>query len=227
MPPPTSTRLRLRSGRLWAVGVLTMRTMFSTAFRRRAGCEHARGSCALLRTAWEGIGPGEVASREAVAQVVRHYYGEMSRDVASSMSRALRAANAAIGERAEEDRSRTAGMGTTLVGAAIRGRQVLVANVGDSRAYHVRKRGGSRRLLRTTPGWRSRYGRGFLRRIKPSAPAAQSSHEGTRHSPRISRSILYEGVLGAGDCLVLCTDGLSNQVSDEEIELAVRYALAR
>ncbi len=179
-----------------------------------------KGILCLVADGMGGHRAGEVASREAVEQVVRHYCGEMSRDVASSLLRALRAANAAIAERAEEDRSRT-GMGTTLVGAAIRGRQVLVANVGDSRAYHVGKKGISQ--ITEDHSWVEEQVRaGFL------APDQARTHPqrnlvtralGTRPEIEID---LYEGVLGAGDCLVLCTDGLSNQVSDKEIELAVR-----
>jgi len=179
-----------------------------------------KGILCLVADGMGGHRAGEVASREAVEQVVRHYYGEMSSDLAGNLSRALRAANSAIGDRAEEDRGRT-GMGTTLVGAVIRGRQVLVANVGDSRAYHSGRKGIAQ--VTQDHSWVEEQVRaGFL------SPDQARTHPqrnlvtralGTRPEIEID---LFEGVLGAGDCLVLCTDGLSNQVGDEEIELAVR-----
>ena len=179
-----------------------------------------KGILCLVADGMGGHRAGEVASREAVEQVVRHYYREMSSDLAGSLSRALRAANAAIGERAEEDRGRT-GMGTTLVAAVIRDGQVLVANVGDSRAYHLGRRGIAQ--VTEDHSWVEEQVRaGFLTpdqaRTHPQRNLVTRAL-GTRPEIEID---LYEGVLWAGDCMVLCTDGLSNHVGDEEIELAVR-----
>jgi serine/threonine protein phosphatase PrpC/formylglycine-generating enzyme required for sulfatase activity len=83
-----------------------------------------------------GAASGEIASRYAVQRVLHDYYDPRDgRDPAARLKGAIRAANAEIYQHA-----RNAGpsqMGTTLVAAVARGDQLIVANVGDSRAYLV------------------------------------------------------------------------------------------
>ncbi|HEX6540097.1 MAG TPA: protein phosphatase 2C domain-containing protein [Candidatus Dormibacteraeota bacterium] len=105
--------------------------------------------------------------------------------------------------------------GTTLVVAVVDGRQALIGNVGDSRAYLVR--GGRAELLtfdHSVAGEEVRAGR-----IRP---------EDVRSHPRrnrITRAVLGDPVapdlvtldLRAGDTLVLCTDGVWEPLSDQDI----------
>ena len=179
-----------------------------------------KGVLCLVADGMGGRKAGEVASREAVELVGRHYYEDPSRDPAGSLARAFSAANATIGQLADLDRGRT-GMGTTLVVAAIRGSQVVVASVGDSRAYHVGKRCISQ--ITTDHTWVDEQVKAGL--LTPEQARTHPQRNlvtralGTRPEVEVD---LYEGSIESGDCLVLCTDGLSNQVEDGEIEVAVR-----
>ena len=108
------------------------------------------------------------------------------------------------------------GMGTTLVAALIRGRDVTVINVGDSRTYRV-NRSGIRQLTvdhslvqmmvdrgELTPELARTYpGKNFITRAIGTEPVVESD--------------LFHYNVDRGDCLLLCSDGLSNMMDDQEI----------
>lgn len=97
------------------------------------------GSAWLLAVA-DGMGGhegGEIASKLAIDQLKRAFESETTADVASVLKRAFRQANDAIYQQGGTDDVERR-MGTTLVSAVIRGRNMTVANLGDSRAYVMR-----------------------------------------------------------------------------------------
>src|SRR5689334_10691474 len=96
-----------------------------------------KGALFIVADGMGGHAAGEVASEIAVDTVSNAYYQDDSDDVADSLVRAIRRANAAIHQRAAENMLRS-GMGTTCVAAILRGNQAYIANVGDSRAYLLR-----------------------------------------------------------------------------------------
>lgn len=110
-----------------------------------------------------GYQRGEVASRIAIETLRDEYYGsEVSEtEVPLRLKQAFRKANDLIfaGGSAEGEQNM---MGTTLVAAVIRGPDLTVANVGDSRAYLVR----ANRL--DSPSCRARAGRSGRSRRRPS-----------------------------------------------------------
>ena len=107
-------------------------------------------------------------------------------------------------------------MGTTLVAVLVRGREVAVINVGDSRAYAV-NRGGIKQLTvdhslvqmmvdrgELTPELARTYpGKNFITRAIGTEPVVESD--------------LFHHFVDRGDCLLLCSDGLSNMMDDQEI----------
>jgi len=108
------------------------------------------------------------------------------------------------------------GMGSTLTCVLLGGETLLLAHVGDSRAYHLR----GERLRRIS------LDHSFVGRLV--AMGRISEAEARRHE---QRNLLLEAVGGApeleidrlrvtvreGDRLLLCSDGLSNLVGEEEI----------
>lgn len=99
-----------------------------------------------------GPGGGKLASRLAVDTFLDSCLGNLRKDmdweqVGEVTAFAVAAANTAVYERSRAvDGMR--GMGTTLVSAVLRDGEALVDNVGDSRAYVIRRDGGISRITR-------------------------------------------------------------------------------
>ena len=116
------------------------------------------------------------------------------------------------------------GMGTTLVAVLVRGRKVTVVHVGDSRAYLV-GRSGIRQLTRDHSLVQLMVERGEL------TPEMARTYPGKNF---ITRAIGTEPIvmcdishleLEKGDCLLLCSDGLSNMMDDQEILFEVVHGV--
>jgi PPM family protein phosphatase len=168
---------------------------------------------------------GERASRMAVEIVER----EMARALAHEakplegaphpVSTALRdvtlVAARAIYEAAHTD-AQHAGMGTTLTATAFHDQRLTICHVGDSRAYLYRD--GRARQLTEDHSWIQEQVRAGL--LSPDDAMV------SRFRNIITRSVGFEPSVEPdlitvpvepGDCYVLCSDGLSNYLSAEEI----------
>jgi serine/threonine protein phosphatase PrpC len=85
-----------------------------------------------------GAAAGEVASQYTVNKIICTYYRQHSnQDGSRRLKQAIEEANAEVFAR-NLDRSGQPEMATTVVAAVIRGDELIVANVGDSRAYIIR-----------------------------------------------------------------------------------------
>ena len=116
------------------------------------------------------------------------------------------------------------GMGTTLVSAVIIGRRAEILHVGDSRAYLIRK-SGIEQLTRDHS------------LVEEMLESGMITPEEAEHHPQknmITRAVgVCETVqadvtlvsLSAGDRLLLCSDGLSNSLSAEEMLTISRRGL--
>lgn len=116
------------------------------------------------------------------------------------------------------------GMGTTLVAALIRGKKVTIVNVGDSRAYGI-DRTGIRQLTKDHSLVQLMVERGEL------TPERAKTYPGKNF---ITRAIgtetmvqcdLFHLDLSKGDFLLLCSDGLSNMMDDQEILFEVVHGV--
>lgn len=162
-----------------------------------------------------GHAAGEVASRQAISTLFREYYASPSAEITERMKGAIEAANLEVHAQASLDRTK-AGMGTTLVAAVLQGNDLHVANVGDSRAYLVRDQ--SIEQVTTDHSW-------VNEQVQAGIITEQEARE---HLYRniITRSLgtkpdvdidFFQRKVQSGDVLVLCCDGLSNEVGDDEI----------
>lgn len=131
------------------------------------------------------------------------------------MIQAAQAANRAVYLKAGTNRA-YAGMGTTLVGALVRGEDLWVVNVGDSRAYRI-TRDAIRQITRDHSVVEELIRHGAL-----------TPEEARRHPQRnlITRALgtskqvkadLFRETVEEGDAILLCSDGLVNEVTDQEI----------
>jgi protein phosphatase len=163
-----------------------------------------------------GHAAGEVASRLAV-EALKEAWAEGAEGESDDdkMVRGFSVANERIREEVERDAARH-GMGTTLVAAHFEGGEARIANVGDSRAYVLRA--GNLRQITTDHSWvREQLDSGKI-----------SAEEAANHPFRnvITRALgtrpqvevdLLNLPLEGGDRLLLCSDGLTGMLEDEEI----------
>lgn len=112
------------------------------------------------------------------------------------------------------------GMGTTLALALVHDRRVALLHVGDSRIYRLRN-GRLQLLTRDDSLLRDQIDLGMI-----SAEEASESHN--RHL--VTRALgsaervavhLQEEIVNSGDVFLLCSDGLSDLVAEDDIELIV------
>lgn len=118
------------------------------------------------------------------------------------------------------------GMGTTLVAAFIRGEEATVVNVGDSRAYAINE-DGIRRITVDHSLVEVMVQRGEL------TPEEARNYPGKNYITRaigtenMVESDIFHVDLVKGDCLFLCSDGLSNIIDDQEILFEVVHGVKK
>ena len=108
------------------------------------------------------------------------------------------------------------GMGTTLVGGIITRRKAHLVNVGDSRAYHLSKDG----IYQITKDHSYVNELVAMGAIKPEEAVNHPKKNIITRALGVDNAVeadYYTMDLNKGDCILLCSDGLSNMVSDAEI----------
>ena len=178
-----------------------------------ATAEQARTHGWLFALA-DGVGgqeQGQVASKAAVEELVAGFRAAPKNEpLASLLKRLIQDANTHVYETGHAAAPARLAMATTIVACALRFDRVVVAHVGDSRCYLIR-RGHSRLLTRdhTVAAEQSRMG----------LPSTTNRH-------LLSRSLgndlfvavdTSEHLLVAGDVLLLCSDGLHGSVTGSDM----------
>ncbi len=167
-----------------------------------------------------GAKAGEVAS----ATAVEVFDGELESDepAESQLARIVREANRRIHRLAVSQESYR-GMGTTLTAAKIEGDAVSLAHVGDSRAYLLRE-GELEQLTRD---------HSLVAELERSG---QITPEAAEHHPQrsiITRALgpepdvevdTYTIAGRDGDLFMICSDGLTSMISDDEVGSILRSA---
>jgi serine/threonine protein phosphatase PrpC len=177
----------------------------------------------LLYIVADGVGgsdAGEVASRYATERTIHYYLA--AKDTAEWGERLVQAMQAANADLRLMSSKQFAGMrmATTMVAAVLHDDQATIANVGDSRGYHWR--GGTIRQITKDQSLVARLlEEGAITEEEAASHPRKNVilHSlGSENTPQID---LYEVGLFSGEVLILCTDGLTRHVSDEEIATAV------
>ena len=162
-----------------------------------------------------GHASGQIASELALKTIVRTYYGDPSEDVAESLSAAVCAANSFIYDAAQAIPDRN-GMGTTCTVLVLRNDEMFAVHVGDSRLYMVRD--GELRQISEDHSW-------VEEQVKRGALSVEEAQQSPFRNV-ITRSLgaaaavevdTYHEQIRADDVFVLCSDGLSGYVPDQEI----------
>lgn len=168
-----------------------------------------------------GAAAGEIASSVAVDEMMRLLTSrDLTHSLAADAEHAVEAANTAILTRAKRS-NKLSGMGTTLVALLAEERRAWFLNVGDSRGYRLR----NSRLEQITLDHslveeqvrmgrmdRAEALRSPLRNVITRALGTQNSV-----TPDV-----FELETAPGDLFLLCSDGLTRELSDALIESLLR-----
>lgn len=177
---------------------------------------------AVLCDGMGGAQAGRLASTMAADTFMSHAANSLDEssapaDLQTILTEAVHYANARVYERAFSDYA-CMGMGSTLVGILVNGKRAAVINVGDSRAYMI----GKRRVAQITCDHSL---------VEDMVARGEITREQARSHPQrniITRAIgveasvaadVFDVKLHAGDRILLCSDGLSNLVSGEEMRI--------
>jgi len=166
-----------------------------------------------------GHAAGQIASEIALKTTVKAYYSDQSPMVEESLRAAIQQANGLIYETARAIPERS-GMGTTVTALVVRGREAFIAQVGDSRLYRVRD--GKIRQLTEDHSWVGEQVRvgGMTREQAEMSPFRNVITRCLGTSASVDVDI-YAEELRAGDVFLLCSDGLSGEVGEDDMRRAM------
>jgi serine/threonine protein phosphatase PrpC len=161
-----------------------------------------------------GAQAGEHASRLA-AETVAQFIKEHKRNDAASLTQAFEEANRTVMDAASSDVSLD-GMGTTLIAALEAGKDILIASVGDSRAYVHHD--GRLEVITEDQTWVNEVGRrlGIDETSLKNHPMKHVLTMAIGVSPQL-RVLSYTVTQDAGVEILLCSDGLHGVVEQQEI----------
>ena len=187
----------------------------------------------VLMIVCDGMGgakSGNVASSLAVevftGEVRRTQKAGMTPEKAAAMLRsALELANRAVYEQSQLSDDFT-GMGTTLVAAWISRDLAVVINVGDSRAYHFTREDVSL-VTRDHSMVAYMVERGELTQEQAKLhPGKNVITRAVGTEPEVEGDI-FTCRLRRDECILLCSDGLSNEMADQEMLFEVVHGLSK
>ena len=171
---------------------------------------------ALVCDGMGGARAGNVASSMAVELFMEQFLkeGGASGDE-ERMERAADLANRQVFQRSTQEAD-CAGMGTTLVAALAGGQEAVILNEGDSRAYHVNE-DGIVLITRDHSLVEDLVERGELTRDQARCHPHKNLITRALGAEPILMADCFRQPLSPGDYLLLCSDGLSNVVDEQEM----------
>ena len=171
-----------------------------------------------------GAAAGEIASSLAIDEMMRLLTSRTAENpLPNDAELAVNAANQAIFSRAERSQN-LSGMGTTLVALLVHERHAWILNVGDSRGYRLR----DSRLEQITIDHslveeQIRMGRmNRMEALRSPLRNVITRALGTQNSVTPD---VFELETEAGDLFLLCSDGLTRELSDPHLESLLRLDL--
>lgn len=183
---------------------------------------------AVVADGMGGAAAGEEASRMAIEAIQsgmslrsRDNYeainGLADDDISDRLRVSIQQANLSIMQRAVNEPDMR-GMGTTVTLAFVRGRNVIIAHVGDSRAYQIS--GTTTKISQITSDHSFVEALLAAGHITPEQAADHPMRNVLYRALGQAEELdvdIYNRLLEVGDRLVLCSDGLTRHVKPEEI----------
>ncbi|UCD25687.1 MAG: Stp1/IreP family PP2C-type Ser/Thr phosphatase [Gemmatimonadota bacterium] len=181
-----------------------------------------KGTLLLVADGMGGAAAGEVASEMATGAVYDHLVATWAKDKHDSpqqfayrLREAVESANAKIHAYAKEH-PENRGMGTTLTAVGVLQDHIYLTQVGDSRAYLIRE-GEAIQLTKD---------QSLMQRLVDAGELTEEEAERSERKNIILQALGPEGQvrpeltyqkISRGDTVLLCSDGLSGQVTREEL----------
>ena len=186
----------------------------------------AKGTLLVVADGMGGAAAGEVASEMAADTIYEHLVGSWSNDTENTpqqfayrLKEAVEEANSRIHAYAKEH-PENRGMGTTVTAVGVLDNHVYLTQVGDSRAYLIR-RGKAVQLTKD---------QSLMQRLVDAGELTEEEAQRSERKNIILQALGPEGRvrvdltyqrISRGDAILLCSDGLSGPVSNEELARAV------
>jgi protein phosphatase len=178
--------------------------------------QKTRGTLTIVADGMGGHSSGEIASEMAVELISRFYYEDESSTSGEALKNAIEQASNQIYKTSVTD-EKYFGMGTTVVALVLLNDTGFAAHVGDSRLYRMR---GQRMELLTIDHSQ------VMEMVKQGIISFEEAHThddkniilravGTQ--PKVEPEVSEPFAVEVGDEFLLCSDGLSDMVEDQEI----------
>ena len=171
---------------------------------------------------------GEIASSMACGRFMTHVKEAFTAEIVPlsvDIARESAAwANLSVYDRAYTDES-CSGMGTTLVAAVINGSDAAVVNVGDSRCYWLAE-GLLQQVTRDHSWVQEQVDSGTISRSEARSHPRKNLITRAVGLQRRIRSDIFRIDLRKGDMLLLCSDGLSNLLTEDEIRQVLSESIS-
>lgn len=173
----------------------------------------------LVADGMGGHNAGDYASKYTVETIVEQIERSTESSPVKVLEKAIQSANTHIRKKSRENAGLN-GMGTTVVAATIRDGQMCVANVGDSRLYVI-----NQEIKQITQDHSL---------VEEMVRMGGIKREQARSHPKkniITRAIgaedelevdFFQVTLKKGDFVLMCSDGLTNMIEDEEIRMILQ-----
>ena len=175
-----------------------------------------------------GAKSGNVASTLAldvfVQEVKRSWKSNMDQEMINQTLRgAVKLANFTVFDQAMQFEE-FSGMGTTLVAVLIKGKEATIINVGDSREYSVDREGISR-LTKDHSLVQMMIERGEITPEKARTYPGKNLITRAIGTEPVVECDIFHKKMERGDSMLLCSDGLSNLLDDQEILFEVVHGI--
>lgn len=173
----------------------------------------------LVADGMGGHRAGDFASRYIVEHMKEHIENSDAASPVMILRKALEKANAGLFEESKGNPERE-GMGSTLVAATIEDDMMYVANVGDSRLYLLRD--SLAQITRDHSLVEEMVARGKMERGSESYRNQKNIITRAVGIGKRVEADFFEVPLLEHDCILLCSDGLTNMVDDNEIRRVLK-----
>lgn len=174
-----------------------------------------RGSLMVVSDGMGGAAAGEIASEMAVTAIKETLMTlPLDMEISERLVKAATTANERVWNHAQEN-PEMSGMGATLTAVLVQSTIAYIAQVGDSRAYLIRGE-QIKQITKDQSLAQMLVDSGIIEASQMETVPQNVIMQALGTQPNVT-VVMTSVELFRNDCLVLCSDGLSNKVKPEEI----------